>query len=44
MVILGEYFEDPWKYVGIVLIILGLFFLKMPLKRSKPFIFPKIFN
>jgi multidrug transporter EmrE-like cation transporter len=44
MVILGEYFEDPWKYVGIVLIILGLFFLKMPIKRDKPFNFPKIFN
>lgn len=42
MVILGEYFEDPWKYVGIALIILGLFFLKIPLKRPKPFHFPKI--
>ena len=44
MVILGEYFEDPWKYVGIALIILGLFFLKIPLKRPKQFIFPKIFS
>ena len=40
MVILGEYFEDPWKYVGIVFIIVGLFFLKLPLKRLKPFVFP----
>ena len=43
MIILGEYFEDPWKYVGIALIITGLFFLKMPLKRKKPFVFPKLF-
>jgi len=43
MIILGEYFEDPWKYVGIALIITGLFFLKMPLKRTKPFVFPKLF-
>jgi multidrug transporter EmrE-like cation transporter len=44
MIILGEYFEDPWKYLGIGLIILGLFFLRLPLKRQKPFIFPKIFK
>ena len=44
MVILGEYFDDPMKYVGIVFIIIGLFFLKLPLKRSKKFIFPKIFT
>lgn len=40
MIILGEYFEDPWKYVGVALIIIGLFFLKVPLKRAKPFTFP----
>jgi multidrug transporter EmrE-like cation transporter len=44
MVILGEYFDDPMKYVGVVFIIIGLFFLKLPLKRSKKFIFPKIFT
>lgn len=43
MVILGEYFEDPWKYVGVALIIIGLFFLKLPLKRAKPFRFPSLF-
>ena len=42
MILLGEYFEDPMKYVGIVFIISGLFFLKVPLKRSKPFKFPNI--
>jgi len=41
MIILGEYFEDPWKYMGIGLIILGLYFLRLPLKRQKPFIFPQ---
>jgi len=44
IIFLGEYFEDPWKYVGISLIILGLFFLKIPLKRSKPFVFPRLFK
>jgi multidrug transporter EmrE-like cation transporter len=44
MIILGERFDDPWKYVGIIFIIAGLFFLKMPLKRHTPFKFPKIFN
>jgi multidrug transporter EmrE-like cation transporter len=44
MIILGEYFEDPWKYLGIGLIILELYFLRLPLKRQKPFIFPKIFK
>ena len=44
MIILGEYFVDPWKYVGIGLIILGLFFLKLPLKSPKPFHFPNLFK
>jgi multidrug transporter EmrE-like cation transporter len=44
MVILGEYFEDPLKYVGIALIILGLFFLRMPMKRAQPFKFPGFFK
>ena len=44
MVILGEYFDDPMKYVGIVFIIIGLFFLKIPMKRSKKFMFPKFFH
>lgn len=44
MIILRERFDDPWKYMGIALIILGLFFLKIPLKNPKPFHFPKIFK
>ena len=40
-VILGERFDDPWKYFGIFLIILGLFFLKLPLVNTNKFVFPK---
>lgn len=42
-IILGERFDDPWKYFGIFLIILGLFFLKLPLVNSHKFVFPKFF-
>ena len=44
MIILGEYFDEPTKYIGIALIILGLFFLKVPLKRAKPFVWPSVFT
>jgi multidrug transporter EmrE-like cation transporter len=30
--VLGERFNDPNQYIGICLIIIGLFFLKIPLK------------
>jgi len=43
MVFLGERFEDPTKYIGIVLIIIGLFFLKMPFRSQHKFKFPKLF-
>jgi multidrug transporter EmrE-like cation transporter len=39
IVILGEKFDDPWRYFGIVLIVLGLFFLKLPLVNEKKFIY-----
>jgi len=42
MVILGEYFTDPMKYVGVAFIIIGLFFVRLPMVRKKPFYFPKI--
>ena len=29
MVLLGEYFDDPTKYIGIAFIIVGLFFLHL---------------
>ena len=41
-VILGERFEHIGQYIGLLLIILGLFLLKIPLKRYKEFKFPKI--
>lgn len=43
IIILGERFDDPFKYLGIILIIIGLFFLRMPLVNEHKFIFPKIF-
>jgi multidrug transporter EmrE-like cation transporter len=43
IIVLGEKFNDPWKYFGIFLIVLGLFFLKMPLVNEHKFIFPKFF-
>lgn len=43
MIVLGERFEDPWKYFGIILIIIGLFFLRIPLVNEHKFIFPKLF-
>jgi multidrug transporter EmrE-like cation transporter len=42
-VILGERFEDPIQYAGVVFIIIGLFFMKAPLKRKNKFMFPKMF-
>ena len=41
MVVLGERFSDPRKYVGIILIIIGLFFLKLPVVSEHKFVFPQ---
>ena len=41
-VILGERFEHIGQYIGLLLIVLGLFLLKVPLKRYKAFEFPKM--
>lgn len=41
IIVLGERFDDPWKYFGILLIVLGLFFLRMPVVSEHKFIFPK---
>jgi multidrug transporter EmrE-like cation transporter len=43
IIILGERFDDPYKYLGILFIILGLFFLKLPVVNENKFIFPKFF-
>lgn len=42
-IILGERFDDPMKYFGIFLIVLGLFFLKLPIVNPHKFVFPKFF-
>lgn len=44
IIILGERFDDPWKYFGIILIILGLFFLKLPIMNKHKFVFPQFFT
>ena len=42
-VVLGERFDEPMKYVGILFIVLGLFFLKLPVVNTHKFVFPKFF-
>jgi multidrug transporter EmrE-like cation transporter len=43
IVILKEKFNDPFKYLGILLIISGLFFLKLPVVNENKFIIPQFF-
>jgi len=43
IVVLGEGFDEPLKYLGIVFIILGLFLLKLPLVNPHKFVFPTFF-
>ena len=43
MIILGERFNDPIKYIGVLFIIIGLFFLRLPIVNEHKFIFPKLF-
>jgi multidrug transporter EmrE-like cation transporter len=43
IVILGERFDDPTKYLGILFIIIGLFFLQMPIINKHKFILPRFF-
>jgi len=42
-IFLGERFDHYMQYVGIVFIILGIYFLKIPWKKDKPFHMPKLF-
>ena len=42
-VVLGERFDDPRKYVGVLFIVVGLFFLRLPVVNEKKFVFPKLF-
>lgn len=39
---LGEHFDDSLQYVGVILIICGLYFLKIPAFRDTPFEFPRL--
>lgn len=41
-VLLGERFDEPSQYVGVILIAVGLFMLKIPLKKATRFIMPKL--
>ena len=43
IIFLGERFDDPLQYVGVSLIITGLFFLRLPVINKSKFVFPKIF-
>ena len=39
-VVLGERFDNYLQYVGIVVIVIGLYLLKVPWKKSHPFHIP----
>ena len=39
--VLGERFDNYLQYVGVLFIVSGLYFLKIPLKKSHPFHIPK---
>ena len=39
-VILGERFENYYQYFGVVLIVYGLYLLKIPLAKNHPFQIP----
>uniref|UniRef100_A0A6C0JHI0 EamA domain-containing protein n=1 Tax=viral metagenome TaxID=1070528 RepID=A0A6C0JHI0_9ZZZZ len=44
IIFLGEQFGSIYQYIGLLFIIIGLFFLKIPLQRKKEFKFPRIFG
>jgi multidrug transporter EmrE-like cation transporter len=41
-IFLGERFESGFQYIGLFLIITGLFLLKIPLTKEKAFVWPKL--
>jgi len=43
-IFLGERFHDPIQYLGLILILFGLYFLKLPSKKPHPFEWPKLFT
>jgi multidrug transporter EmrE-like cation transporter len=40
--LLGERFQSHWQYLGILFVSIGLVLLKIPLKKGKPFVLPKL--
>jgi len=42
-IFLGERFEHKFQYIGLILIALGLYLLKIPLKKAKKFELPNSF-
>jgi multidrug transporter EmrE-like cation transporter len=40
---LGERFHHPVQYFGLFLIIVGIYFLKIPLNKKKSFVWPSLF-
>jgi multidrug transporter EmrE-like cation transporter len=42
MIFLGESFDDKWQYVGLFLVIIGLFLLRLPITRKIKFKFPAL--
>jgi len=44
IIFLGERFDDPKKYIGVVFIVVGLFFLKLPAFNERKFVFPELFT
>ena len=43
-IFLGERFESGIQYFGLLLIIIGLFLLKIPLTKAEPFVWPKMWK
>jgi multidrug transporter EmrE-like cation transporter len=41
---LGERFHHPLQYLGLSLILVGLYFLKIPANKIKPFVWPNLFT
>ena len=41
---LGERYDHWIQYVGLFMILVGLYFLKIPIKRKTPFTFPSLFH
>jgi multidrug transporter EmrE-like cation transporter len=43
-IFLGERFHHPLQYLGLILIAVGLYFLKIPLSKKNNFVWPSLFT